>query len=930
MVNLCAEGGYLSTSWYVSLLAEARGGRPVPEAALLQQAHDRASRDRALREEGIDVVDPAELGARARMLAAQDGTALLAGPLVVDKPDAPAPRTARPEERFVFHSLAGQPWPAAGPRGLPSLGRLARRIFAAWPLPLCAVELLRDGGRWRLLDLRPLPFAALDADQRAAFAEAVAALGARVPAPASTQPSLAVLWDGTDPSCASSAETIDRLGRVARKRGLRVERIGTDDLERLGQHDALWIRVLTGVDQPAWRFATRAEALGMPVIDHPTAIVRCSNKVFVHELLDRAGVATPPTVIFGSEASWEGLHGALGAPVVVKVPDGSFSTGVFKLADAADFAARVPALLERSPLLVAQAWLPTAFDWRIGVLDGRVLYAARYHMVSGHWQIRALQGKSVRFGRVEAVPREAAPAAVKRLAVAAARLMGDGLFGVDLKETASGPVVIEVNDNPNLDLGYEDAADGDQVYEALVDWFLARLGPESAARSRPAPARQPVRRDAPLEALRRPIGRALPAPRRPYAAYEVTGLELEYPVVDRDLNVLPVVAEVLAALAGRPTSDVALGRVGLSNELVDHVLELKNEVPHRSLARAEDDLVEGIRRVGLLLDTRFRARLLPGGMHPWLDPRRTSRWQRSNRRIYDTYARLFDLQTHGWANVQAVHVNLPFGSPAQATTMLNAARLLVPYLPALAASSPLVEGELTGRIDNRVAWLLEHQARMPESMDRLVPAPLARFSDYRRDVLAPMYAAVDRIPGAEALRHEFLNARGAVFKASRASMELRILDVQECVAMDVAIACFSRRALRDLGHRLDRGALPAAPQALLEADLAAVARDGSRARVHAPHLPGLPRDAAGQTTAQAVLGWHLEQIDHRAPADARRYLDLVAPVVAEGSLSERIIAALSPHVDDDEAFTEAARRIWIELADCLLDNRPWAGRTAPP
>ncbi len=822
--------------------------------------------------------------------------------------------------------LGGRPWPEEGPGLAPKLPRLARKVFAAWPVPACEVELVRDAGRWRLVDLRVLAIEALDEPERRCLVQALAAYSPRSVAPVEGMPSLALLWDGADPSCASTAETMDRLAQIAQKRGLRVERIGPDDLDRLGEHDALFIRILTGVDQPAWRFASRAEALGMPVIDHPSAIVRCGNKVYLHELLSRAGLATPKSAIFGREASFEQLTAELGSPIIVKVPDGSFSTAVFKVESEEDFAWRVPPLLDRSPLLVAQEYLPTTFDWRVGVLDGKVLYTARYHMVPGHWQIRAMQGSSVRFGRVEAVPRDKAPADVRRLAVAAVDLIGDGFFGVDLKETVNGPVVIEVNDNANLDHGYEDAADGDLVYEDLVRWFQKRLhiaGKKSGVKRAPTP--RPARREGAISTLREPIGRPTPPPSRPWRAYEVTGLELEYPIVDRDLNVMPIAEEALAALAGRPCSDVELGRVGFSNEIMDHVIEIKNVLPHRSLARAEADLVEGVRRMALVLDQRQRARLLPGGMHPWFRPEKARLWRRSNRRIYETYARLFDVRSHGWANVQAVHVNLPMGDPEDAVAMMNAARLLVPYLPALAASSPLVEGELTGAVDNRVHWLLLHQARLPESMARLVPEPLSRYSDYRRDILGPMYAAVDRLPDAGALRHEFLNARGAVFKASRESLEVRILDVQECVAMDMAIAWFTRRAIKDLSRSLDE--LRPAPQAVLEADLFAVAREGSQARVLAPHLPlDSLRDARGTLSARQVLAWHLERIQWRVRLQEQRYLDLSAGIVQQGSLAERILSRLLPLASNEEEFTPAARRIWIELADCLVENRPWSGR----
>jgi hypothetical protein len=136
---------------------------------------------------------------------------------------------------------------------------------------------------------------------------------------------------------------------------------------------------------------------------------------------------------------------------------------------------RAGELLEQSPLLIAQEWLPTEFDWRITVLDGRLLFAARYYMARGHWQIRTEEGGVERYGKVEAVPRAEAPPAVVDVALRAARLIGRGMYGVDLKETPRGPVVIEVNDNPNLDADYEDAADGDVIYEEIIDYFLRRI-----------------------------------------------------------------------------------------------------------------------------------------------------------------------------------------------------------------------------------------------------------------------------------------------------------------------------------------------------------------------------------------------------------------------------------------------------------------------
>jgi glutamate---cysteine ligase / carboxylate-amine ligase len=313
-------------------------------------------------------------------------------------------------------------------------------------------------------------------------------------------------------------------------------------------------------------------------------------------------------------------------------------------------------------------------------------------------------------------------------------------------------------------------------------------------------------------------------------------------------------------------------------------------------------------------------------MHPWFDPRKGRLWSRSGGRIYRTYARLFDVRTHGWMNVQASHLNLPFGDERETMAMHTAAALLVPYLPALAASTPMHDGDLRPSADSRLAWILEHQARIPESCGEIVPEYVESFADYRRTILAPMYAAVDRLPDASAIRHEFLNARGAVFKFSRRAMEVRVLDTQECVKMDAAIAAFVRAALKHLTRRVLAGKVELPPHAVLVEDFRATVRDGSAARVAAPHL-AVDRDENGRAEVRAVLRGLLDDARKAARKDEAEYMALVGRMIETGSLSERIRAALRPYERaPDEEFTEAARRVYIELMDCLEANEPWRGR----
>ncbi|MCO5172152.1 MAG: glutamate-cysteine ligase family protein [Planctomycetes bacterium] len=948
VINLCRSWRYLSKGYYVSLLADARGQTVLPTVDTVEGVLNPHAVFRALQEAGIKTIDVEQMSGRRRSLPET---------IVVTDDIGLPPRRRRADLPLVRHLVNDivtyRPAEDAemaeavvflGECGDKRFARLAAQVYRVWPMPLLLLRLLREDDAWKVIQLVPLKVHKLSDAQREDLVRALdrpasKLLPRREPDDDRPTLSVAVLYDENDRHRPSTPETIDRLVKIGAKKGVHVHRIEPGEVARLGDYDALFIRVLTGLELPAFRFALRAEALGMPVIDETRSIIRCSNKVYLHELLSRAGLPMPPTMIATRQTRYEDLAAALRLPFIVKLPDGSFSSAVFKVKGREDYEHRAAELFKESPLVICQAFTPSDFDWRVTTLDGKPLFTCKYHMATGHWQIRDTGPRGARYGRVEAVPRDEAPREVVKLACKAAKLIGEGLHGVDLKETPAGPVIIEVNDNPNIDVGYDDAADGDVIYEELLDAFVRRI--EEARRQKTLAAAATAargdkgnngkgerREDTGSSRLRRPIGKVPPrAAGETYKAYEVCGLELEYVLVDRDLNAVPLAEQCLAALAGRPASDASLGVVGFSNEIFQHVLELKTEVPLKSLAQSEELLVEGVRRAAGLLAERFDARLLPTGMHPWLDPRKARMWERSNNRIYQTYARLFDTTTHGWANVQALHVNLPLGTEKEAVAMMNAAALLVPYLPAVAASTPIHDGELQPAVDSRLQFIIEHQTKIPESCGEIVPEFVASLAQYKRDVLGPMYRAVEKLDGGRVLRHEFLNARGAVFKLSRESMEVRVLDTQECVKLDVAIAVFVRWALKALADALLSGRMVTDDHSLLVEDFQAVVREGTRARVHAPHLLAQEeRDDEDKVEVRRVLHELIAMARKKAPAREEPYLDLVAGIVRQGSLSECMKAALDPYMGDADTFTEAARRLYIQLSECLVENRPWAGR----
>ena len=261
--------------------------------------------------------------------------------------------------------------------------------------------------------------------------------------------------------------------------------------------------------------------------------------------------------------------------------------------------------------------------------------------------------------------------------------------------------------------------------------------------------------------------------------------------------------------------------------------------------------------------------------------------------------------------------------------MHNAAALVIPYLPAVAASSPMFDGSLQPSVDNRMEWIFRHQAAIPESQGEILPEYVQSLSDYRRRILRPMYDALDAIPGAEPLKHDFFNARAAVLKFSRRALEIRALDMQECVKLDIAIAVFVRSLLRYFTRRLTTGRLGLPPRGMLLQDFQESIRRGSRGRVFAPHIDGdLPRDDDGRACMRDCLRALLAIAETSARRDEVHYLPLVHQIIETGSLSERIRGVLEPHAGNRERLRTETRRVYEELAECLVSNTPWAGRAA--
>ena len=438
IINICRSYRYQSMGYYVSLLAEARGHKPVPSITAIQ--------------------DMKSLG--IIRLASDELEEVMAKALSDHQP-----------EKLSFSAYFGKT-PDKG------LELLASRLFKLFPAPFLRADLTFANG-WQLQNVSPLSVKDIPAEERD-FAESVSTeyfAGKKliIPKRPVSRYDLAILHDPEEARPPSDAKALKRFVRAAETLGVGVELVTREDSNRLSEFDALFIRETTNVDHHTYRMARKAMAEGLVVIDDPESILRCSNKVYLAELMTRHKIPSPRTVIAHSK-NIDHILEELPLPCVLKQPDSAFSQGVVLVRESDALVSEARRLLSKSDLVIAQEYLPSDFDWRIGILDRRPLFACKYFMASGHWQIlrKGKSGKDI-YGRVETLPVGKVPKKVVSAALKAADAVGDGLYGVDLKQVGNKVYVIEVNDNPNIDAGFEDEVLQDELYLRVVEVFLKRI-----------------------------------------------------------------------------------------------------------------------------------------------------------------------------------------------------------------------------------------------------------------------------------------------------------------------------------------------------------------------------------------------------------------------------------------------------------------------
>ena len=369
------------------------------------------------------------------------------------------------------------------------------------------------------------------------------------------------------------------------------------------------------------------------------------------------------------------------------------------------------------------------------------------------------------------------------------------------------------------------------------------------------------------------------------------GTEHEYSINDKKCRPLAISDRIIERIAGQVQHEVAFGGILVSKELQKHAIEL---IPARpgNLGFLESNLYHGLSE--LYRATNHEYGFMGLGMHPLLKLDETSYWDHDEQEYYQAYDRLFNIKQHGWLNIQALQINIPYDDLEELVAMFNKIRSLMPYLVAVSASSPMVEGKLTSYMDNRLVYYRQNQAAIPSICHDILPEKLESVHDYVQ-INRQIYSELKKCK-AEILCKEWVNSRGVIVRFTRKCLEVKAIDEQECLHSDMAFSAFLLALLRsDIALEEE------------ESTLLAMLEDAMRCGV-AGMRPELER--------------LLAQAEESATAEEKRYLPLVAKRIEQGSLAEIMVQRLK---EETEGRIEP---ILEQMQWCLKENRPYSAEPA--
>ena len=437
VINLCQSYRYQTIGYYVSLFALAHDHKVSPSIQTIQDGVDEQLSSQFLQDEDADI--------QQSLSNVTDKTLTLP----------------------IYFGLCPQQ----------ACEGLAKKIHAIFPLPLITIQLLKKKKGWVVKKLAVLEAQDIPETDVAFMQKATHLYLTKKHFSQKRQKQyffhLAILVDPSEEGTApSNKQALERFAEAGESLGIQVNVIDQTAIKTIPEYAGLFIRTTTSVNHYTYEFSRYAAQENLVVIDDPQSIVKCSNKVYLAELLCHHHINIPQTVIV-SKYRPDFIPAAF--PCVLKQPDSACSLGVIKVHNVKEYKKVLKQFFKTSDLVVVQPFIPTDFDWRIGVLDNKPLYASRYYMAKDHWQIINWKSNTEREGGFDAVPLHEVPAGVMQAALRSSRLIGDGLYGVDIKSRDNEHYVIEVNDNPSIDHGVEDGIPGDEIYMSIMKVFLHRM-----------------------------------------------------------------------------------------------------------------------------------------------------------------------------------------------------------------------------------------------------------------------------------------------------------------------------------------------------------------------------------------------------------------------------------------------------------------------
>lgn len=443
IINLCRNYKYLSSGYYCSLLAEARGHSVIPPIKAINDLSK--SNLYSLQTEDLD--------------------------LEIQK----AFKNQTPSENICISIFFGR-------TEKEQLQDVARQIFDLFPAPILQVEFQWDK-KWEIYSIRTGSINTLSKSDEDKFASSLDDYSTKIwrkpKAKKKYRYDLAILHNPNEEMPPSDKKALASFIKAGKENDVLVELIEKKDFGRIAEYDALFIRETTALNHHTYRFAKKAESEGLVCIDDSMSILRCTNKIYMHNLLHSNHINSPKTLVISHnpEQVKEAID-EIGFPMIIKIPDGSFSKGVYKVKTPEEMVKITEDLFKKTALLLCQEYFYTDFDWRIGVLNDRAIFACKYYMTKGHWQIydhTKKRKKGIESGDSETFPISKVPKHVINTALKLSHHVGDSLYGVDLKEKNGKAYVIEINDNPNIDTNVEDAIAGMDLYHNVIHEFVRRI-----------------------------------------------------------------------------------------------------------------------------------------------------------------------------------------------------------------------------------------------------------------------------------------------------------------------------------------------------------------------------------------------------------------------------------------------------------------------